>query len=59
MLSVSDCCDAKLQGKNGTGLEDACAEVTFTPTESGTEGEGVDGDTEMPQDDGLNQEDEM
>ena len=31
-LSVSDCCDAKMQGKNGTGLEDACAEVTFTPT---------------------------
>ena len=48
-----------MQGKNGIGLEDACAEVTFTPTESDTEGDGVDGDTEMPLDDGLNQENEM
>jgi hypothetical protein len=30
-LLASDCCVAKTQGKNGIGLEDACAETTFAP----------------------------
>ena len=32
-LEASDCCEAKTQGKNGIGLEDACAEIFFVPTE--------------------------
>ena len=41
ILDASACCDAKQEGKAGTGLEDACATVSFMSTDDENTGECV------------------